>query len=68
MVNLVKGLTGDFSQTKPGRKSVESPPDRLLFPEKHLEQTKLPVDKKTNCCLHRFKKGKRVRTSYICEH
>ena len=34
---------------KPKRKSVENPPGRLLFPEKHLKQTKLPSGKKRNC-------------------
>ena len=37
---------------KPGRKSVENPHDRLLFCEKHLKQTKLPVGKKRNCVVY----------------
>ena len=71
MVKLVEGLTGDFraGQTTPGRKSVQNPPDRLLYPEKHLKQTKLPIGKKRNCVVCTdLKKGKRVRTSFICEH
>ena len=43
--------------------------DRLLYPEKHLKQTKLPIGKKKNCVVCTdFKKGKRVCTSFICEH
>ena len=71
MVKLVEGLTGDFraGQTTPERKSVQNPPDRLLYPEKHLKQTKLPIGKKRNCVVCTdLKKGKRVRTSFICEH
>ena len=61
MVKLVEGLTGDFraGRTKPGRKLVQNPPDRLLYPEKHLKQTKLPIGKKRNCCLYRFEKRKK---------
>ena len=60
MVKLVEGLTCDFRAglVEPRRKSVENPPERLLFPEKHLKQTKLPIGKKRNCCLHRFEKRK----------
>ena len=65
MVKLVEGLTGDFraGQTKPGRKSVENPPDRLLFLEKHLKQTKLPIGKKRNCVV--CTKEKRKKSPYI---
>ena len=61
MVKLVEGLTGDFraGRTKPGRKLVQNPPDRLLYPEKHLKQTKLPIGKKRNCCLYKFEKRKK---------
>ena len=45
---LVKGLTSDFKagRIKPGRKSVQNPPDRLLYREKDLKQTKLPIGKR----------------------
>ena len=71
MVKLVEELTGDFRPgwTKPGRKSVKYPPGRLLYPEKHLKQTKLPIGKKRNCVICTdLKKGKRVRAFFICEH
>ena len=68
MVKLVEGLTS-AGRTKPGRKSVENRPDRLLFPEKHSKQTKLPIGNKRNCVVCTYlKKGKRVRKSYIYEH
>ena len=56
MVKLVEA--GDFraGRMKPGRKSVENPPDRLLFSEQHLKQTKLPIGIK-NVCTD-VKKGK----------
>ena len=62
MVKLVEGLTSDFRAgwTEAGRKSVENRPDRLLFSEKYLKQTKLPIGKKMKlCCLHRFEKRKK---------
>ena len=67
MVKLVEA--GDFraGRMKPGRKSVENPPDRLLFSEQHLKQTKLPIGIK-NVFVQMWKKEKRVHTSYICEH
>ena len=69
MVKLVEGSTGDFRAgwMKPGKKSVENPPDRLLFPEKIYSKQSCQLVKKL-CQLHRFEKGKRVSTSYICEH
>ena len=44
----MKGLTTDFKagRIKPGRKSVQNPPDRLLYRGKHLKQTKLPIGKR----------------------
>ena len=51
---------------KPGRKSVENPQDRLLFPEKHLKQTKLPVGKKRNCVVYTdLKKLNRIKQNII---
>ena len=58
MVKLVEELTSDLraGRTKPGRKLVENAPGRLLFPEKHLKQTKLHR-------LYRFEKRK--KSAYI---
>ena len=44
---------------KPGRKSVKNTLDRLLYPEKYLKKTELPIGKKRNCCLYRFEKRKK---------
>ena len=62
MVKLLEGLTSHFraGRTEAGGKPVENPPDRLLFSEKHLKQTQLPIGKKKKlCCLHRFEKRKK---------
>ena len=59
MVKLVEGLTGDFRAgwMKPRKKSVENPPDRLLFPEKIYSKQSCQLVKKL-CRLHRFEKEK----------
>ena len=56
MIKLEEGLVGDYRAdwTKPGPKSVFKQSSQLL-------------KKETVVCTD-FKKGKRVRTSYICEH
>ena len=54
MIQLVEGLIGDYRQTqiRPGRKATDIP-KRLLNPETHMKQTKLPKGKKKNCFLHK---------------
>ena len=62
MIKLIEGLAGDYraGQKSAGQKSVEKPPERLLFPEKHLKQTKLPIGKIGNCTVCTdLKKGKK---------
>ena len=47
MIQLVEDLIGDYRQTRirPGRKATDIP-KRLLNPEIHMKQTKLPKGKK----------------------
>ena len=47
MIQLVEGLIGDYRQTqiRPGKKATDIP-KRLLNPEAHMKQTKLPKGKK----------------------
>ena len=47
----MKGLTTDFKagRIKPGRKSVQNPPDRLLYREKHLKQS-CQLEKEKRAC------------------
>ena len=55
MIQLVEGLIGDYWQTqiRPGRKATDIP-KRLLNPETHMKQTKLPKRKKKKLCyLHK---------------
>ena len=69
MIQIVEGLIGDYPQTRirRGRKATDIP-KRLLNPEAHMEQTKLPKGKKKNCviCIN-LKQNKLVRTSYVCD-
>ena len=56
MIQLVEGLIGDYRQTqiRPGRKATDIL-KRLLNPEAHMEQTKLPKGKKKKLCyLHKL--------------
>ena len=50
-----EGLIGDYRQTRfrPRRKATDIP-KRLLNPEAHTKQTKLPKGKKKNCYLHKL--------------
>ena len=51
MIQIVEGLIGDYPQTRirPGRKATDIP-KRLLNPEAHMKQTKLPKGKKKKLC------------------
>ena len=64
MIQLVEGLIGDYQQTRirPGRKATDIP-KRLLNPEAHMKQTKLPKGKKKNCYLHKLET--KQRSMYI---
>ena len=69
MIQLVEGLIGDYRQTqiRPGKKATDIP-KRLLNPEAHMKQTKLPKGKKKNCVIYtNLKQNKRVCTSYVCD-
>ena len=69
MIQLVEGLIGDYqpTQIRPGRKATDIP-ERLLNPEAHMKQTKLPKGKKKNCVIYtNLKQNKRVCTSYVCD-
>ena len=69
MIQLVEGLIGDYRQTRirPGRKATDIP-KRLLNPEAHMKQTKLPKGKKKNCVIcTNLKQNRRIRTSYVSD-
>ena len=69
MIQLVEGLIEDYRQTRirPGRKATDIP-KRLLNPEAHMKQIKLPKGKKKNCVIcTNLKQNKRARTSYVCD-
>ena len=66
MIQLVEGLIGDYRQTRirPGRKATDIP-KRLLNPEAHMKQTKLPKGKKKNCYLHKLE-TEQTSTYILC--
>ena len=69
MIQLVEGLIGDYQQTRirPGQKATDIP-KRLLNPEAHMKQTKLPKGKKKNCVIcTNLKQNRRIRTSYVSD-
>ena len=55
MIQLVEGLIGDYQQTRirPGQNATDIP-KRLLNPEAHMKQTKLPKGKKKKTYLHKL--------------
>ena len=62
-------MIGDYPQTRirPGRKATDIP-KRLLNPEAHMKQTKLPKGNKKNCVIYtNLKQNKQVCTSYVCD-
>ena len=67
MIQLVEGLIGDYRQTqvRPGRKATDIP-KRLLNPEAHMKQTKLPKGKKKNCVICKLE-TEQTSTSYVCD-
>ena len=68
MIQLVEGLIGDYRQTRirPGQNATDIP-KRLLNPEAHMKQTKLPKGKKKKCAMcTNLKQNKQVCTSYVC--
>ena len=68
MIQLVEDLIGDYQQTRirPGRKATDIP-KRLLNPEIHMKQTKLPKGKKKTVICTNLKQNKQVHTSHICD-
>ena len=62
-----EGLIGDYRQTRfrPRRKATDIP-KRLLNPEAHTKQTKLPKGKKKNVICTNLKQNKQVHISYVC--
>ena len=64
-----KSFIMDYQQTRirPGRKAT-GVSKRLLNPEAHMKQIKLPKGKKINCVIcTNLKQNKQALTSYVCD-
>ena len=67
MIQLVEGLIGDYRQTwiRPGRKATDIP-KRLLNPEAHMKQIKLPKGKKKKLCYLYKLETEQTSTYILC--